>query len=70
MRPLLRSKVAPVKTLLLSKAMSLTPKQILSGARWDYFIAGPLQGDGTYQSTVFKAEVLPRDGSSSDVPKW
>jgi len=35
--------------------------QTLAGARWDYRLTKPLE-EGVHQSTVFKAEVLPRDG--------
>jgi hypothetical protein len=57
------------EALLLSRAMSLSPKHVLSGARWDYSIICPLQGDGTHLSTVLKAEVLPRD-QTTEIPKW
>ena len=42
--------------------------QTLVGARWDYRLTKPLE-DGVHQSTVFKAEVLPRDGVISPI-KW
>jgi hypothetical protein len=42
--------------------------QTLAGAWWDYRLTKPLE-KGVHQSTVFKAEVLPRDGVISPA-KW
>ncbi len=46
----------------------LTPEYILQGARWNYRILSPVKGDNTHRSTVFKAEVIPRE-STRDAPK-
>ncbi|CAG8876099.1 unnamed protein product [Penicillium nalgiovense] len=40
---------------------SLTPGHVLRGARWNYRVLEPFNGDGTHISTVFKAQVVPRE---------
>ncbi|KAE8353223.1 hypothetical protein BDV28DRAFT_157211 [Aspergillus coremiiformis] len=47
---------------------SLAPGCTLQGARWDYRILTPIKGDNTHISTVFKAEVIPRE-NAGNTPK-
>jgi len=52
----------------LATAPAMESGQILAGAKWDYRLMLPLK-DGIHESTVFKAEILPRDGGISPA-KW
>ena len=49
-------------------ASAMKVGQTLSGARWDYRLTKPLE-EGVHQSTVFKAEILPRGGLNGPA-KW
>ncbi|CAG8205839.1 unnamed protein product [Penicillium nalgiovense] len=51
---------------------SLTPGHVLRGARWNYRVLEPFNGDGTHISTVFKAQVVPRERvvPEVEVPEW
>ncbi|CAG8300152.1 unnamed protein product [Penicillium nalgiovense] len=51
---------------------SLTPGHVLQGARWNYRVLEPVNGDGTHISTVFKAQVVPRERvvPEVEVPEW
>ncbi|KAL8755990.1 MAG: hypothetical protein Q9184_004638 [Pyrenodesmia sp. 2 TL-2023] len=54
----------------LSRTMSsLAPGHVLGGARWNYRILNPLEGDGTHTSAVFKAKVVPHE-NASNAPQW
>ncbi|EDN09720.1 hypothetical protein I7I51_02254 [Histoplasma capsulatum] len=44
-------------------------RQVLMGAKWNYRVIDPLQGDSTHKSLAFKAEVLLENGVL-DTPQW
>ncbi|EER40562.1 conserved hypothetical protein [Histoplasma capsulatum var. duboisii H88] len=39
------------------------------GAKWNYRVIDPLQGDGTHKSSASEAEILPENGIL-DTPQW
>ncbi|KAJ6126017.1 hypothetical protein N7471_010510 [Penicillium samsonianum] len=50
---------------------SLIPRHFLRGAYWNYRVLEPVKGDSTHISTVFKAQIVPRDARVvPEVPKW
>jgi hypothetical protein len=55
---------------LARKMSSLTPGHVLRGARWNYRVLEPVKGDSTHISTVFKAQVVPRECVVPEVPEW
>lgn len=48
---------------------SLAPGFILPGAHWDYHILETVKEDNTHASTIFKAQIVPRE-NTINAPRW
>ncbi|KAJ5950472.1 uncharacterized protein N7479_008885 [Penicillium vulpinum] len=69
---LIRPASSTINNPLIRTISSLVPGNILQGAQWNYRILNLVKGDSTHISTVFKAEVIPRDDSRNvpEGPQW
>ncbi|KAH6850359.1 hypothetical protein B0I37DRAFT_371451 [Chaetomium sp. MPI-CAGE-AT-0009] len=51
--------------------MPYAPSHFLRGKIWDYHVLAAVRGDPTRGSTIFKAEVVPHENTTTiNVPRW
>ncbi|KAI1085990.1 kinase-like domain-containing protein [Rostrohypoxylon terebratum] len=65
----LRSFFRPSEGLTSETTSTLSPGFILRGAKWDYRILEPMNGDSTHGSIVYKAKVEPHE-DDINAPQW
>jgi hypothetical protein len=71
MRPCIFSALPSFGRVPARAIMTYAPGHLLRGNVWDYRILATVGGDGTHGSTIFKAEIVPRENiTTANVPKW